>query len=173
MAAHTCNNLPLQPLTLRVTPLLRELVHRAAAWKRVPTTPIEFRLARVIIDEIAGLDEEPLGLSRPSDERLCRMVNAMLADLADSRPVDEWAECVGMTPRTLARHFREQTGLGIVAWRQRARVLRAIEMLAIGKDVTTIAMDLGYDNISAFIAMFRRVMGVTPGHYRREGREAS
>ena len=34
-----------------------------------------------------------------------------------------------------------------------------------GQPVTSIAMDLGYDNVGAFIAMFRKVIGVTPGHY--------
>ena len=38
-------------------------------------------------------------------------------------------------------------------------------MLADGKAVTTIALDLGYDNVSAFIALFKRSFGVTPGHY--------
>jgi AraC-like DNA-binding protein len=40
--------------------------------------------------------------------------------------------------------------------------------LATGQPVTTIALDLGYDNVSAFIAMFKRVMGVTPGRYGEE-----
>ncbi|MBU2655841.1 helix-turn-helix domain-containing protein [Acidomonas methanolica] len=148
---------------LRVSSLLHELVHRATTWNKTPITAAEYRLARVIIDEIASLREEPLGLPRPSDERLCRIVDAMLADLADNRSVGDLAEWVGITPRTLARHFSEQTGLGMVAWRQHARVLRALEMLPVGQAVTTIAMNLGYDNVSAFIVMFRRVMGVTPG----------
>ncbi|WP_082678241.1 AraC family transcriptional regulator [Sphingomonas sanguinis] len=167
VATQNCAELPPAPQTLRVSSLLRELVHRATTWNRTPASAAEYRLARVIIDEIACLREEPLGLSRPRDERLCQIVDAMLADLTDNRSVGDWAEWAGITPRTLARHFSEQTGLGMVAWRQRARVLRAIEMLAIGKTVTTIAMDLGYDNVSAFIAMFRRVTGVTPGEYGR------
>jgi len=28
------------------------------------------------------------------------------------------------------------------------------------------ALELGYDNVSAFIAMFKRKLGVTPGRYR-------
>jgi len=29
-----------------------------------------------------------------------------------------------------------------------------------------VALELGYDNVSAFIAMFKRELGVTPGRYR-------
>jgi AraC-like DNA-binding protein len=35
--------------------------------------------------------------------------------------------------------------------------------------VTTVALELGYDNVSAFIAMFRRTFGVTPGRYFIDG----
>lgn len=39
---------------------------------------------------------------------------------------------------------------------------RALEMLAEGSATTTIAIDLGYNSISGFIAFFRRIFGVTP-----------
>jgi AraC-like DNA-binding protein len=31
--------------------------------------------------------------------------------------------------------------------------------------VTTVALDLGYDSPSAFIAVFKRALGMTPGQY--------
>ncbi|VTU14829.1 DNA gyrase inhibitor [Variovorax sp. SRS16] len=40
--------------------------------------------------------------------------------------------------------------------------MRALEQLAAGEPVTRIALDLGHENVSAFIAMFRRTFGVTP-----------
>jgi AraC-like DNA-binding protein len=33
--------------------------------------------------------------------------------------------------------------------------------------VTSVALDLGYETPSAFIAMFRRALGTTPGRYFR------
>jgi AraC-like DNA-binding protein len=51
------------------------------------------------------------------------------------------------------------------AWRQRLRLVRAVERLAEGAAVTDLALDLGYDSPSAFIAMFRRELGTTPGRY--------
>jgi AraC-like DNA-binding protein len=55
-----------------------------------------------------------------------------------------------------------ETGLTYTAWRQRARLMRALELLAKGAAVTSVALDLGYDSVSAFIALFKRVLGVTP-----------
>ena len=43
--------------------------------------------------------------------------------------------------------------------------MRAVEMLAAGTPVTAIALGLGYDNVSAFIAMFRLAHGVTPARF--------
>ena len=39
--------------------------------------------------------------------------------------------------------------------------------LAAGHPVTQVALDLGYDSVSAFIAMFRRAFGVPPSRYFR------
>ena len=167
VAQANCSELPLSPRTLHVSGLLRELVHRAKNFGDTPSLAQQ-RLTQVLIDEIAALPEEPLGLPRPNDIRLNRLVDAMLGDLADTRSVEAWAEVAGVSPRTLARRFLAETGLTLTAWRQRARTLRAIELLAAGGSVTTVALDLGYDTVSGFIAMFSRVMGVTPGQYGRE-----
>nr|WP_268828294.1 helix-turn-helix domain-containing protein [Lysobacter gummosus] len=50
-------------------------------------------------------------------------------------------------------------------WRQRTRLMRALERLAAGEAVTAVTLDLGYDSVSAFIAMFRRHLGATPTQY--------
>jgi AraC-like DNA-binding protein len=167
VAADACAELPTECRTIRVSGLLREAVHRAAIWSRPPETGQERRLAGVVLDEIATLPAEPLGLPHPSDPRVRRVTNGILADLADDRPLDAWAAWAAIAPRTLARRFSSETGFSFTEWRQRARALRSIELLAEGLAVTTIAIDLGYKNVSAFIAMFRRTMGVTPGRYVR------
>ena len=69
--------------------------------------------------------------------------------------------------RTLERVFERETKLPFGAWRQQARLLRALEALASGEPVTTVALDLGYETPSAFIAMFRRAFGVSPSRYFR------
>ena len=98
-----------------------------------------------------------------------RLALALSDDPADTRTLAQWADWIGMASRTLARHFLAETGLTLSAWWQRARLMRALEMLAAGAAVTTVALDLGYDNVSAFIAMFKREHGVTPGRYAPGG----
>jgi AraC-like DNA-binding protein len=40
-----------------------------------------------------------------------------------------------------------------------------MELVADGASVTATALELGYENVSAFIEMFRRTTGTTPGRY--------
>ena len=48
-----------------------------------------------------------------------------------------------------------------------ARVLEAMGRLGSGAPVTQVALDLGYDSVSAFSAMFRRAAGTSPSAYRQ------
>ena len=149
-----------------VTPLLRELVWRASSME--PLYPLggrEERLMEVLVDELQAAQTTPLHLPTPSDPRLRRVTNALLADPADKRGLAAWARTAGASPRTLDRLFRRHTGMTFGAWRQQLRLLRALEQLASGEAVTSVALSLGYDSLSAFITMFRRNLGETPGRY--------
>ncbi|KRE90078.1 AraC family transcriptional regulator [Frateuria sp. Soil773] len=165
VAEPACGLLPARPCTMRMSGLLREAVGRASGWPAGALGPAQRRLAGVILDEIRGMPREPLGLPMPADARLQRVTRMLLDDLADPRRQEDWAKVAGLSVRSLARHFAEETGFGFNEWRQRARLLRALELLASGRAVTAVALDLGYANASAFIDMFRRTLGTTPARY--------
>jgi AraC-like DNA-binding protein len=165
VAAPACAELPDKPCILAVSGLLREAVARATSWKNKGLNAVQLRLAGVILDEIRMSPHEALGLPMPQDARLLKIARALSDRPDDERRMEEWAEWAGIAPRTLTRRFTAETGFSFTGWRQRVRLLRALELLAAGKPVTAIALDLGYDNVSAFIALFRRTFGVTPGRY--------
>jgi AraC-like DNA-binding protein len=165
IAEYRCAQLPREPRAIKTTPLLREAVRRVATWPGVELDQSQTRLAEVIIDELAASKAESLDLPRPDDPRLVRITDALASDLSDNRRLEEWASWAGLAPRTLSRRFVAETGLSFAQWRQQARLLRALEMVADAVPVTTIALELGYDNVSAFIDMFRRALGTTPGRY--------
>jgi AraC-like DNA-binding protein len=160
-----CAPLPAEPCTVRMSALLREAVRRAASWRSAILDAPQLRVAGVIVDEIQSLPRERLGLPTPQDARLQRIAHALIHDLADNRRMEQRAEWAAISPRTLSRRFVDETGFSFAEWRQQARVLRAPEMLAEGVPVTTVALELGYDNVSAFTAMFKRAMGTTPSRY--------
>ncbi|UUQ64335.1 helix-turn-helix transcriptional regulator [Pseudomonas fuscovaginae UPB0736] len=165
VALEGCAELPLQPKIIQSNPVLSALIDRATCWTGSVRSGPEQRLASVILDEISSSPEEPLGLPMPQDPRLLRIANALLDDLSSLSGQRSWADWGNMSTRTFARKFAAETGFSFTSWRQRARALRAIEQLTHGEPVTKVALDLGYENVSAFIAMFKRVLGVTPGRY--------
>ncbi|HEY9027601.1 MAG TPA: helix-turn-helix transcriptional regulator [Burkholderiaceae bacterium] len=166
IAESACAGLPGAPCAIRCGGLLREAIARAASWDARAHDAPRRRIADVILDEIRAAQTEAPGLPLPVDARLMKIARALLADLSDARGLEHWAAQGAVSVRTLSRRFVAETGLTFADWRQRARLMRAIELLAAGTPVTTVALSLGYDNVSAFIAMFRRAHGVTPARWR-------
>ena len=158
--------LPTEVCVLQVTRLLRELIVTAVAAgpSYEPNSP-QSRIMSVILDQIRTQPVASLALPMPTDPRLFRVAQSLITNPGDTRNLGEWARTVGASKRTLGRLFTEQTGMPFQTWRQQRRLLRALELLATGDNVTTIALELGYDNTSAFIAMFRRCLGTTPTRY--------
>ncbi len=151
---------------LNVTSLLRELIIVAVAnGNRFSSDSPEARIMPVILDQIQAQPIASLALPIPADPRLRRLTRALIDNPADRRNLGEWSKVVGASKRTLVRLFPEQTGMTFRAWRQQRRLLRALELMAAGSNVTTVALEVGYDNSSAFIAMFRRCLGTTPLQY--------
>ncbi|MGN6232137.1 MAG: AraC family transcriptional regulator [Trinickia sp.] len=165
IAPAECSALPDQPRVIDVSGLLREAVLTATEWGLDPFKASQRNVFAVILDEIAGSCADAFRLPMPSDARLLRIASALIDEPADSRTLEAWAKLAHAAPRTLSRRFVEETGLTFTAWRQGARLMRALERLAAGEPVTSIALELGYDNPSAFIALFKRTFGTTPGRY--------
>ena len=150
-----------------VTPLLRELILRATE------LPLEYeergpagRVMRLLLDELAALPRLPYNLPMPKNAPLDAICARLMDAPNDPATLEDLAARHGTTARTLARHFRRQTGMSFAEWRRRARLLRALGWIAEGRPILAVALDLGYDSPSAFSAMFRRELGVPPSHFR-------
>jgi AraC-like DNA-binding protein len=157
---------------VHVSPLLRSAIPRVVdmPFPYAEDGP-EARLAAVVRDEIRAAEIAPLHLEIPDDPRARRVALAFREDPSDRRSRGEWAKQAGASERTLERLFHAEVGTSFGKWQQQARLLRALELLAGGESVTAVAFETGFETPSAFIAMFRRALGTTPGRYFRD-REA-
>lgn len=156
--------LPRTCVAVNVSPLMRELVLHAARLNTLRRdAPADTRLARVIIDQLAASPREALQLPRPADARA--KVAAHLIEDHPARRLGLVAREAGASVRTLERVFLRETAMPLGRWRRRARLISALRLLAEGLDVTRVAVDVGYQTSSAFIAAFRRELGTTPGRY--------
>jgi transcriptional regulator GlxA family with amidase domain len=103
-----------------------------------------------------------------SGHSLASLLEWMRANV--DKPLDVAALAVQacVSPRTLARRFREQTGTTPVQWLLAARVRRAQDLLeTTGMAIDQIAFAAGFESPVTFRARFHRRVGVTPAAYRR------
>jgi AraC-like DNA-binding protein/quercetin dioxygenase-like cupin family protein len=155
---------------LAVSPLLRELIVRAMAIApRYDERGMEGRLMQLILDEVALLSPQPLGLRMPRDPRLARLCEAVLKDLSALAPIASLGAVVGLSERSVIRLFPKETGLTFGRWQKQARLLKAFELFDKGHHVTHVALELGYASPSAFSRMFRRTLGQAPIAMRASG----
>jgi AraC-like DNA-binding protein len=155
---------------VEVSPLLRELilrtVERAALDCRVaPDTWIVGLLEEEVKTTSASAGDSPLALPMPADERALALGRRILENpcAKERQSVDDLARTHGLARRTLERRFRDETGMSFGMWRQKARLLDSIRLLAEGKSVTDTALDCQYSSVSAFITAFKATFGHTPG----------
>jgi AraC-like DNA-binding protein len=151
---------------VEVSPLLREVLRRAMRLQTLDRRiPAQRHLLDVLLDELTILPLVPLDLPIPRDPRGARAAALIRAEPAARHTLAEVARASAASARTLERLFRSETGLPFGLWRQRARLLHALQLLAAGEPVTGAASAVGYESASAFVAAFRRALGTTPGRY--------
>lgn len=149
-----------------VTPLLRELILRLAALADTPRPPgFGPAVTHLLLLELAFLPVEPLSLPRPRHLRLQRLCQGIRDDPAASTSVIAAAAALHMSRSSFMRLFQRETGMGFAHWRQQARLLHALAVLAEGQSILNVALACGYDSPSAFAAMFRRSLGRPPSDY--------
>lgn len=158
--------LPRECCAVSVSSLFRELLFRLA------TRPAQYdldgpdaRLVGVLLDELATARVENHRLPMPTDPRLRRLVEAIVADPADASKANIWARRAGIGERTLHRLLVKETGLSFGRWRQQLHITLAIQHMARGASVQRVAADLGYASSSSFVTMFRKALGTSPARY--------
>lgn len=160
--------LPEQCCVVAIDRLVEELLIAVAGLaEHYPPEGRDARLVRVLLDRLPDLVAAPLGLRYPSDPRIQQIARTLSANPAEPGILDELAEAAGVTARTAARLFVKETGQTFGQWRQQLRLLAALERLAGGASVTQVALEVGYSDVSSFIAVFKDALGETPARYFR------
>ena len=81
--------------------------------------------------------------------------------------IDDLAKRANMTERTLKRRFKNSTGDTPTSYLQTLRVEEAKRLLERSKKpVDEITREVGYEDVSSFIRLFKRHTSLAPGAYR-------
>jgi transcriptional regulator GlxA family with amidase domain len=91
--------------------------------------------------------------------------------MAEGAGVDELAQALAMSVRTLNRHFQKELGTTPAAYLQQRRLEAARQLLESTElSLFDIARRVGYSDNSSFSRVFHRQLGVTPASYRNQYR---
>jgi AraC-like DNA-binding protein/quercetin dioxygenase-like cupin family protein len=105
-------------------------------------------LAALILDEIRNADPQPYTVPLPSEKQLRKLCRDLLDNPGNKLTIDDWADKVGMSRRTMTRKFRSETGMSFIEWRQRLRVSHVMRRLAEGIPLAVAGTEAGYQSLS-------------------------
>ncbi len=161
--------LPARPCeVVEISPLLRELILTFSHFDvEYNESGAEGRLVAVLLDQLALAPACALMLPWPGHHALAAICDYLAAHPDCRRPMRYFSEQLGVSDKTLSRYFVRDTGMSFRQWRQRARLLAALPLLEQNLRITDVALECGYDSLSAFIAAFGELLGCTPGEYVR------
>ena len=149
---------------ISVSPLLRELILRVADLAALDSrVASDAHVMSVLQDELETAHIEPLLLPLPADPRALHAATCVLKNPAEATTAPDLARQSGLSTRTLERLFRAETGMRFGQWRQKAKLLQSVRVLAERGSVTDAALEAGYSSVSAYIAAFKQTFGYTPG----------
>ena len=99
-------------------------------------------------------------------DRVCRHV---MQHLARPLRLGDVAAIAGLSPEGFSRFFRRMTGRTFVAWVHEVRIGHACRLLTTTeRPVLDVALASGFENLSNFNRVFRRLRGCTPRDFRRQ-----
>ena len=101
----------------------------------------------------------------PAVEKAARLIRDQTTVLS----LGELARRSGLSPARLSRLFKQQTGVALVDFRNRQRIERFLQLYGAGQRMTLLdaALDAGFGSYPQFHRVFKRVVGCSPGKYRR------
>lgn len=108
-------------------------------------------------------------LTAPADPQspIARIQDHVMAHIANRHTLESLAAVVRMSPRSLARHFVEATGITPHEFVERARV-DAARMMLEGSDrpLKAVAIECGFGSADRMRIVFNTRLGLTPAQYR-------
>jgi len=103
------------------------------------------------------------------DLRLEKVITFLTEHFSEEIDLDTVSSLVAMNPSAFSRYFKEKTETTLMQYIQKLRIGQACQLLQKEDlDIAQVAMDCGFNSISHFNKVFKRIKNVTPSGYRKE-----
>ena len=161
--------MPDHACTLAISPLIKELMcHFATLDQHYSVLSATHRMAQVLLDLLSAMPPQPFDLPLSTHPTVTRLAAQLFSNPCDRKTLAQWAAQLAMTERTLARLIKKETGMTFGKWRNQLHMIIAVQKLTGKMSVQRVSEYLGYRSVSAFITMFKGVLGQSPKRYMAE-----
>lgn len=151
---------------IEVSSLLKELIVAALEIKdNGGQSGRNAKLIDLLMEELVTAPVSSVYLPSPNTERLKELCREIFRNGTLNWGLAESASYLNVNVKTIQRWFTSDMGMSFGAWRKQARLLVALEQLALGKNVLEVSLEAGYSSPSAFSAMFRKEFNVPPSAF--------
>lgn len=100
-----------------------------------------------------------------SSHNLRKIINWTEKNYLNKISIDEVAHIVGYEKHYFCNKFKKLTGISYINYVNNLRIQHACRMLANGNSVSTVCDECGFENLSYFVQLFKKFVGVTPKTY--------
>lgn len=163
-------NAPPAAQMVNVSEMLMALGHelQTLAARKTHNAPLEAMRQVLIYQLRQNVIETDLFMPEGTDRRLQKVIYTLRSNPGCTDSLAVLAQSSGTSQRTLARLFEKETGMTFLRWRERLRMMVAIERMMSGQSIVETALDLGYQSASSFTTAFTRLVGIPPGKYVKD-----
>ena len=143
------------------------------AARRFQTQPLALRMEvnGLVLQLLSRFFAKATPRQEVSDDRIVHTLYTIEQNLADIPNIDHLATEVNLGKDRFIRLFRQQTGYTPTDYIIRHRIQQAQMLFIDGQhSVKEVALSLGYDNISYFGRLFKKVTDLTPSEFIRQNR---
>ncbi len=152
--------------------VLREMILYTEKWS-LNTTPnsAEESFLSAILTELPAFAKNALTLSIPltSNEKILDVVRYLYQNYMHGVSIDDLAEQVHFSTRTLERLFKKETGITMAKYLQLIRCIKAVELLSNSSLlVSEIGYQVGYKSVQSFSNSFYNLLGKRPQEFLKK-----
>lgn len=167
LPAKLSRSLPSHSCAVRVSKELAQAMEQLAdAGELEPSAPSYQPTLKTFLGEIAEAKVPSVRFPVGTPALFRPLVTRVLARPCDRHSTAQWADVLGMGVSTLRRKIRQDLQMSLQEVSSGARMIRALETLALGGSVADVSAQVGYRSVSMFIQTFRRCLGQTPSRFK-------
>jgi AraC-like DNA-binding protein len=131
---------------------------------------LDILAAIVESNEFSTLASEGFVVNKNIDPcKLNKITSYIFNHLNETISLDNLAGTVNMHPSAIGRYFKKNTGYSPVDYINRIRIGNACRVIASGEStISEAGYQSGFNNLSHFNRVFRKIKGLTPTEYLKE-----